>query len=323
MKTIKVKFQSAKVPVYFDANRKVMHKMPTLLSDIKQTTDRINGNEERPKEQLISVIDCGNKFGTADNLIHIEQVSNMLHVLLGERPVKSFNNITNKKRISIIDEIAKNGYVKLNNIFKCNYKDKDGQEKIKYISESNSFKKGNAKGANYPGEEIITWRRFRNRFVDEPDDIEKYITVIGKYTSKPFDENHYGSVTEALKDIEKNNKLNDLVNEKVLPNGFFNNTLLRPISSTRLACKTVNSTPMSVISLDGEFIFNLPDELYDRITCGKKMATYLDGGLATLEKWNSTDSYENNYINETDILDENFEKIKDIDIRKNFQTDNQ
>ena len=51
-------------------------------------------------------------FVDMNHLIKLEPLSNMLHVLLGERPVPT-NKITFNKRINSIDDVVKNGYVKI------------------------------------------------------------------------------------------------------------------------------------------------------------------------------------------------------------------
>lgn len=303
---VKVNFQSAKLPIYRNGNAKV-------------DVDRIGDNKPRPKTQLISMVDCGNPFGTAKNIIHFEQVSNMLAVLIGERPISSFHTpIINGKpirtRIPELDEIAKDGYVKLNNIYKIETKDKKENDIEIYITEKNTFRKSGPSNSKTGG--TITWRKFRNRFYDFPEKLEKYIKCFDKYTSKPFDENHYGSVNEAIREIKNCGKIEELKKDMGHGcEGFFTKStdVLRPNSKdSRFAFLSQDTYSSNIITISGEFIFDINDNnILEKLVTGKKIATYLDGGLATLEKWENNSYFKRNY----NFEEEGFKQIKEIDIR--------
>ena len=297
---VKIKFQSAKLPFYYNG---------------KGPVDRIGNDEPRPTEQLISAVDCGNPFGTAKNPIHIEQVSNMLAAMLGERPVSTFHTpvVDGKpirERIPELDKIARESFVKISNVF---FYEKDDKER--YVQESSTFRQSRCSNSKMGG--TITWRKFRNRFVDHKDRLEKYIKCFSKYTLKPFDEEHYVSINEAISEIKENGKLEEFKNELGC-DGFFTKTadVLRPSSKhSRFAFLSSDTYPMIILSVSGEFILDVTDEIYERLVTGRKMATYLDGGLAILEKWEETGTYCNDIIDGDFIEDEGYSKISDIDKR--------
>ena len=301
---VKVEFRSAKVTFYQNGNNKV-------------DTDRIGNNKPRPKEQLISATDCGNPFGTADNLIHHEQISNMLAALIGERPVSTFHTpiVDGKQvhsRIAELDEIAKNTFVKLNNIYFV-----ESDDKKVYISETSTGRKsGPSNSRRCP---TITWRRYRNRFIDKPENLEICSSLFQKYLTKPFNPENYGTVDEAISEIKNGDNFDEFaIKLKTIGVGGFVNdkkSALYPDKGSRLSFVSQDTYPMLTLSISGEFVMDVNNEIYKRLKTGKKVATYLDGGVATLQKWEETGGYSNTLIDEEDLYDEGFKKVKEIDIR--------
>lgn len=300
---VKIKFQSAKLPFYYNG---------------KGPVDRIGNDEPRPTEQLISAVDCGNMFGTAKNPIHMEQVSNMLAAMLGERPVSTFHTpvVDGKpirKRIAELDRIVRQSFVKINNVF---FIDKDGKEI--YVGETSTGRKSSP--SNSKKSPTITWRRYNNIFIDEPEKRELCSSCFEKYLSKPFNKDNYGSIDEAISEIKNTKNFNEFFSEmkEMSLIGFLTKekTVLRPDRKHRLSFVSQDTYPMLTLSISGEFILNVTYEIYERLVTGRKIATYLDGGLATLEKWEETGTYGNNEIDEHFIEDEGYSKISDIDKRK-------
>ena len=307
---VKVKFQSAKVTYY-----------PAIFSKegkaFKLSVDRIGNNMPRPYEQLVSGSDCGNRFGTAENLIHYEQISNMIAVLIGERPVSTFfTPIVDGKqihnRIPKLDEIAKNSLVKLDNIYLI-----ESDDKKTYISETSTWRKSGP--SNSKMKPTITWRRYINHFIDKPENFEISSNIFQKYLKKPFNPENYGTIDEAISEIKKGESFDEFAEnlKKIGLMGFVNDgkSGLFPSKSNRLSFVSQDTYPMDTLSISGEFIMDVDNEIYKRLKTGKKVATYLDGGVATLQKWEETGDYFNTLIDEEDLYDEGFKKVKDIDIR--------
>lgn len=349
MKYIRITFTSAKLPYYKKLTKDGVDKFvkpyklsvsgkETLTDDYTKFTDKVTNeihsltdllsggskSEKRPVSELISNKDCGNPFGTVRNLIHYEQVSNMLHVFVGERPVSSFHTpkvdgVPIRKRNQLLDEIAKNGMVKLNNTY---FYKKDDEYNV--ITEVTSFKKtspSNVKCGN------VSWRKFKNRFFDNPEKLEHIVETFGKYTEKPFNESNYASVSEAIAELNRNGRYSDFVNDSGYK-GFNNDNCSfhkvesdgNGVRTARFVRMSINSSPFPMVSLSGEFRFCVPDDLYNRILTGTKCATYLDGGVALLEKWEDDNSYSLSSLYDTDDIEylfseEGFEKISEIDVR--------
>lgn len=310
---VKIKFQSAKVVVYPTGKSLSLGKGKSL----KLYVDRVGNDQPRPDNQLISGIDCGNPLGTAENLIHHEQVSNMLAAFIGERPVSTFHTpiIDGKpirSRIQELDEIAKNTFVKLNNIYLV-----ESDDKKTYIGEfSTGRKSGPSNSQMCP---TITWKRYRNRFIDKPENLEMCSSIFQKYLTKPFNPENYATVDEAISEIKNGDSFDEFKkNLKTIGvSGFVNDkkSALYPEKSSRLSFVSQDTYPMLTLSISGQFVMNVSDDIYKRIYTGKKMATYLDGGIATLEKWEETGTYGNSFIEDDELYDEGFKKVKEIDIR--------
>lgn len=310
---VKVEFRSAKVVVYPKGKSLSLGKGKSL----KLSVDRVGNNQPRPDNQLISGIDCGNPLGTAENLIHHEQVSNMLAVLIGERPVSTFHTpiIDGKpirSRIQELDEIAKNTFVKLNNIYLI-----ESDDKKTYIGEFSTGRKSGP--SNSKMNPTITWRRYRNYFIDKPENFEISSNIFQKYLKKPFNQENYGTIDEAISEIKKGESFDEFVEDlkKIHLLGFIDEgkSALRPRKNHRLSFVSQDTYPMLTLSISGEFVMEVDNEIYKRLKTGKKVATYLDGGVVTLQKWEETGDYFNTIIDEEDLYDEGFKKVKDIDIR--------
>ena len=308
---VKVKFQSAKVTYY-----------PEIFSkegkEKKLNVDRIGNDMARPYEQLISRDVCGNRFGTAENLIHYEQISNMLAVLIGERPVSTFHTpiVDGKQihnRIPKLDEIAKNSLVKLDNIYLI-----ESNDKKTYIFEKSTWRKSRPSESKI--NPTVTWRKYRNHFIDKPEKLEICSNIFQKYLKKSFNPENYGTIDEAVSEIKKGDSFDEFaerLDKEINCFGLISDKKsgLYPRKSNRLSFISQDTYPMSTLSISGEFIMDVDNEIYKRLKTGKKVATYLDGGVATLQKWEETGDYFNTLIDEEDLYDEGFKKVKDIDIR--------
>lgn len=322
---VKINFNSAKLNVVDKLNK---------TGDFDCTGNYFKGYSSRPTNEIVSRTDCGNRFGTAYNPIHMEQVSNMLHVLLGERPVSSFhtpefNGNPIRKRIKCIDEVVKNGFFKIDNSY--TYKTKEGGEKI-YCE----FKQGKKFTKSNPKNSIeITFNVLKNHFIAN-NSIERYyefIDILSKYTKHAVTPENYVSVSESYNDLfdttkyenyEKafaseskisGSKISNLANElkeKKFDAKYINGTFRRPSSCNVMGSKSTNVQMLQTISLDGSFIFNLDDEMYEKLINGKKCASFLDNGVVTISTWEddfAISSYGMYELDEEEILDMGYERI--------------
>lgn len=313
---IKVSFKSAKLPIataYLDKNG-VWNVKGRLDYVSRQTT----GDEETrcKKRAVTNKIETGNPFGIPENPIHKEQLSNVLHVLLGERPVSFFNQIGPdgepiRQRIPEIDAVAKKCLVKYDNNFK--HTNKNGE--TVFMTETILCKK--SLPSNNKEEFPVTWGRFKLRFINETDSYEKYISLLNSYSGKDDVTKEYGSLTECLKNIG-DDKVYELKNILVKTNGLVDitsRTIFRPTGKEKYGTITVNKYPQEFISVDGSIIYDVNDDMYKRIITGTKCATILDGGMASLERWDEYGIHEYGLydIDIDELLDEGYQRITDTD----------
>lgn len=236
-----------------------------------------------------------------NKLIRFEPISNMLHVLCGERPVPTFRH-TFRKRIKELDEIALNCYYKIDNLFCYGDKNKviteitQGKKFVPNANASNALETVTDSGLVFCGE--ITWSTFRQKYYYY--DNEKYKSIISKleeWTNDTFDSLYkkytlidlllYLAYDMNLKDemIEffQENKIMPfvhIVNKNLTDAASFTNAA-KSVNNFNLARRVVNSAPLYKVNLNGTFIFEINDErIVKAIECGNRFATYLDGGLA-------------------------------------------
>ena len=95
-------------------------KISDYVNDFSSSKKWLKRNEHELAKETIKYFTVQDKEVFLKDLIRFEQVSNMLHVLCGYRPVPTYRKtFLDRKRIKEIDDIAKNGIYKLSNI--CYY----------------------------------------------------------------------------------------------------------------------------------------------------------------------------------------------------------
>lgn len=339
---IKVDFKSALLNVVpppgkleENTNEEGIVSFKKRLNYLDNTGNNFIGYGTRKDCELISTVNSGNPMGDVFNPIHKEQVSNMLHVLLGERPVSTFhtpifNGTPIRKRIRAIDEIAENGYYKIDN----DYIYEDSGKKMAYCEFVIGKKNATSNDKNATA---ITFIKLKDYFKVKGC-IEKYdlfLNILSKYTNKPVNEKNYATITEAYLDLypnenaptlevaynkygkDKTTKLCSFINDLATNGGFnmdlVNGTFRRPTGKDKLfIMKSTNNHIRHVVDLYGSFIFNVDEETAKRILNGKRGASFLDGGLAKITKWNDTlgfDSYIIDDLSEYDIEKMGYKKI--------------
>lgn len=309
------------------------------FGDITQAFDLTGhqcfGYTPRKNEEILSTVDCGNRFGTVFNPIHMEQVSNMLHVLMGERPVSTFhtpviNGKPLRKRDEFIDNIVKNGYYRIDNNYTYEYND----EKRAYLE----FKQGKKISPSNPkGSLGISFNALKNHFIvnQTKERYDQFIKILSKYTGKPVNEKNYAFVSDAYYDLfekegdknidyakaferDKNKegtKINMFVND-LKTNKFdlkyINGTFRNPSPNNVMSMKSTNTHMMGIVSLDGSFVFEVDENTAERILKGKRVASFLDNGIVTIGKWTEDfgcDSYVIDRVYEIDLVEKGYAKI--------------
>lgn len=255
--------------------------------------------------------------------IKFECVSNMLHVLFGQRPVptnpmewdKDMTVPTIRKRLSSIDKIAHSGYYKITNTYQ--YQTKKGESK--YCTETTQ---GKAKACDSKSKSIYTKHKsttYKGRCTWDDIYLKLYFTDTEKYNNvissiKTWCKNNHidkeSTILEALDIVKKNGYTNEAVE-------FFKKVELTPLANylqgkddpffdslqsftSNLGKKTINQNVNKKVKLDGEFLFEMSTEEFNKLRQGKPFATFMDGGIAEVNY---------GYIDEFDVDFNNYVKL--------------
>lgn len=341
---IKINFKSATLNIVepprvkggglkLDENGKVMFGDITQAFDL--TGNQYIGYSPRKNEEILSTVDGGNRFGTVFNPIHMEQVSNMLHVLMGERPVSTFhtpviNGKPIRKRDEFIDNIARNGYYRINTSYTYEF----NNEKRAYLE----FKQGKKISPSNPkGSLGISFNALKNHFIanQTKERYDEFIKILSKYTKKAVNEKNYSFVSDAYYDLFENDgnknmdyvkaferyksvqgtKINMLINDLKASKfdlKYINGTFRNPSPNNVMSMKSTNTHVMGTVSLDGSFVFDVDYKTAERILNGKRVASFLDNGVVSLAKWTEdfgVDSYVMDCVYEIDLEEKGYSKI--------------
>lgn len=271
--------------------------------------------------------------------IIFEPISNMMHVLFGDRPSSTFNNNGNSQRIAHIDEIVRNGFYKIDNDF--SYYDKNG--KLHTASETTHGKKlpwdANNTVKTYnklSGKEeagFTTWSYLKNRYYYQVNakkcvegtekarqKYDNFVALLEEiYGSNIFNED--GTANISL--VELLNKIGEEGGEnKAKVVEYLNNNQMKPLlpfvgevatgsfncnNNGNRAALMINQFVLAKVSFNGSFVFNVTDEEYEMLKKGPRFATYLDGGVASIEFLGSTA-----YTEEELTYDYNYNKISEL-----------
>lgn len=235
--------------------------------------------------------------------ITVHQISNMLHSLIGERPVPSFRK-TFYKRDEDIFELAKKSFLKINS--PKILKDIKGESVEIYIEE---FTKVNKSAWNsWAKHQTIQWFKIKKYLGDNYD---KFIEIMNEslgydVSKEPFEKllNLYrkegvklDAVIKFLLEKKKTPIVNFLTKEDPDKSEITKNTLLG---------ETIVSGIDKVFVINGEILIPYNQFFVDKLT--KNSTNILDGGFVKIEgvfyedELNDTD----NFILVSDISDEKY-----------------
>lgn len=277
MRVVKVKVYNAGVP----DTRRIRKKNGKMEKDSHQYTVDKFGRRVKSLTDL-------------DNLVCICHISNMLHVLMGDRPVSS-KGLGMRKRSEYLDDIASNALFKFDTAPTYTYWDKDGNEHEEFITRNfqgrkifiNSNRNEPLKASN--GEKIaddITWRQCNKRAINthEYHDAMRVLEEMGKeigcnnirtqYTLVDFlimmrDYPEWVAKLRAIKNITPLIKVIDGTADK--------NTGFTSCGKHNYAGLSVIKTCQRMVVFDATIIFFMNDEDAENVVNGAQIASLLEG----------------------------------------------
>jgi hypothetical protein len=259
--------------------------------DTKDYVFDLNGQQKRKdvfygKQQKVS--------------ISVNQISNMLHVLLGERPSPTYRE-TLIETIDSIFKIAEKALIKIDTPI---YVNKNG---VKYYQGETLTTKKAVYNSYSTAPEVYYWKRIENRLGEH---FNKFTVVLSKILG-------YDVLSKPLKDVIKDGKkicpnsnefseLESKISGNTaifrLFNGFETDISMNKYPETLL---TVNFGVEKIIRLDGSIIIPVEDWVIDKLRNNKGVATLLEDGVIyidCLEDGNFIgEDFFNGYININDL----------------------
>lgn len=292
---VSVKFNSAKV-IANDYSTKSLKENPNQYSRKPVCGDTLATYPDLEKDALAAFHKDVSPRNTTE-FFYFSNISNMLHVLLGCRPVAANREIYNgipsrRERLKLIDEIAKRAYYKIDNEpyveftqGKKPFRNSHAQIKT-HDRETNitldgyitweSFKK-KAKGSKIyqkTYEELMCWAKEFG--IDNPEkdySIISFMAFIRDRINLEEMKEKEDFVT-AVKDF--------LLGKKADFKGITHNAMDFKTAVSYIP-RTYNTAPTPKVSLNGEIRLFLTDDELNLFKNAKGVATLLDGGVATLD----------------------------------------
>lgn len=255
-----------------------------LILDFKNAGLFNNNRKSKDKifDNIIGNTDRKN-VGVSKSPITINQVSNMLHVLFGERPVP-INRFSIHKRIMYYDEMANNSYLKINTYSKLDTRLDDENQLYNYQSEIIRVKKAVYNSHSTPN---MNWFIIKEYLGVELFNMFKDIL----YTKYNITESAYTFI-EALNIIREN--IDDINEFNLFLEQNKKTALVRYIQTGENCTITNDTNPRikhtytngidNIVRLSGRIL--VPINYYDKDKLSKCVgcATILDGGIVTINK---------------------------------------
>lgn len=299
MKEIIIDIKSASIVVENRSGRIFKNGLKTPICDLKNTQG--------------TFVDCDTD---ESNMAYFENVSNLLHVLMGDRPVPS-KKYTIRKRNSFIDNIVEQStFIKELNVNRIEKEDKKGVSRV-YIHKNYTQGKKCRPNSNMPTKTIgkdgisykgtLTWDALvkRGYYTDGVnkvlkllidiskkmgiDDVRKEYTLIDflyelrndKYWAKKVidfsTENDATYIAYVIQGSTKGGSINDISMQ----------------NSPNLAGLPVNTQQTPKLTSDFRIVLYVDNDVAEIIDKGVRCATFLDGGVAFVSSINTISDWEN------------------------------
>jgi hypothetical protein len=235
--------------------------------------------------------------------ITVHQISNMLHTLIGERPVPSFKKVFYSRNEEIF-KLANNSFIKINS--PKTTKTVNGELIETFINETITTDKASWNSWSKP--KVIHWFKIQKFLGENFDTFIGLLSEVLDYnaTTKPFEElvniySIYGSKLDKtisfLKEINRTPIINFLTKlesdrSEITKNGLLGETIVSGIEN--------------VYVLDGEILVPFEQSFVDKLV--KTRTKILDGGFVKIEGFYYLDELEDtsSFIKLSEISDEKY-----------------
>lgn len=228
------------------------------------------------------------------------QISNVLHVLFGERPVSSIRESLYSKNEYLFDK-AKNSYLRIDSFV---------NDKGKFQTEIRQLNKPFWNSWN--PQSFMNWERTK-KILGE-DLFNKFSSTIEEVFNVKISETTFNQIKEKLV-LTKDKRLELMFNEliengkKSFYNSFFGNgTEICDINKNSKTMLTILRGVDRVYKIEGQIIVPVSDEDIEKLRLNKGTATILDGGLVYIK-----DLVDSKYISPERL---GFTKISEIKTTK-------
>lgn len=229
------------------------------------------------------------------NLVHFNHVSNMLHVLMGVRPVSSsHNNFNFRARSPYIDNITKSSLFRFDN--SVAYKTNDGTEKLitTMIQGKKPYRDSNRKVSIFASngecsKSYLTWSYVWRKSIISTQ-YKNALTVLNEFAQNINKNPKDFTIIDLLVKMRDYpnwiKRMNDIDNISPIVN-FLNqsdksNSGLTNIKSPSYAGLSNLIEPRKIVRFDATIIVFMEDVDAQTLINGKQVATFLDQGYASV-----------------------------------------
>lgn len=223
--------------------------------------------------------------------INVNQISNMLHVLFGERPVPSLRSTVFKK-IDYYYDKALNSYLKIDSYKRLN-KTSNTEE---YVSEAIQTKKMNID--SWSTSQFSHWERIHKLL--GKDLYENLLYIVKELLDKTKNDITFLDACDELSKNKNNQFLNDFYDKLKLAGRTSVANFIRggdkteinkriKISDNFFVSNTVTGGIDKIVKLSGTIIVPVNNEDIKKLQSSKGFATLLDGGTVYIKKLQSSE----------------------------------
>jgi|AntRauTorckE6833_2_1112554.scaffolds.fasta_scaffold00373_4 hypothetical protein len=246
-------------------------------------------------------VNRNNLFSYVEPITH-HQLSNSIHVLLGERPVPLHRKVF-YKRISEIDDLVSNSLIRVETVFKPVFKNNKVNKYLETISTKKAFYN------SFNPSIKLNWELVRKYMTYNKGLAWGYfVKEFSKILKKNILEYNYKDIESEIRNIKDDTKVKAVF---VAISRLGKTALVRTIQTGKntVTSSIQDGSPILVNSgiekfeiYNGEILIPVNDFLRERESVMKPFSTILDGGIVFID----------GIIDEEDISSREFDKYKKV-----------